>query len=236
MTESDLEPLDPALIAGLRSDFERADTVVRERVSARLASSVGALTLQRALSESGSLRPTRLLRAHSLAIITSFALGGLCGAGLYGALRPPPPTRVVYVERPTANSIPASTSTTAQSGTAPALSAAPPVAKPPLAGGAERPAPVRAGFANLAEQQALLDVARGAFARSDYSTTLDLLKTHFQRFPKSVLGEEREALAIKALAASGRRAEAQARALRFKAQFPQSLLMPSLNDSLQANP
>jgi len=91
-------------------------------------------------------------------------------------------------------------------------------------------------LADLAEQQALLDQARAAFARSDYPNTLALLHTHHQRFAKSLLGEERAALEIKALAASGGKAEARASATRFRAQFPQSLLLPSVNDSVHDNP
>jgi hypothetical protein len=90
--------------------------------------------------------------------------------------------------------------------------------------------------ASLAEQQALLDVARVAYARGDYTQTLLTLGTHSARFPKSVLAEEREALQIKALAASDRLPEARERALRFQARYPQSLLLPSIKDSVGAIP
>jgi len=65
---------------------------------------------------------------------------------------------------------------------------------------------------------------------------LAALKAHFRRYPKSMLGEERAALEIKALAASERRTEAMARAVRFKAQYPQSLLLPSVQDSVGVIP
>jgi len=84
--------------------------------------------------------------------------------------------------------------------------------------------------ASLAEQQALLDVARGAFARGDYRATLQTLATHAARFPKSVLAEEREALQIKGLVASERLPEARSLARRFQARHPQSLLLPSIKD------
>ncbi len=178
------------------------------------------------------------MRGHALSLVASFVLGGLCGAGIYGALRAPPPARVVYVERPAASSAsPMSEPIVVASA---AASAAPPLAKQSGVVSSANPSPsasnARPGFANLAEQQALLDLARAAHITSDYPATLALLKAHFQRFPKSVLGEEREALEIKALAASGRIVEAQARAARFKAQFPQSVLLPSVNDSLTTNP
>jgi hypothetical protein len=237
MTDSDLEPLDPALIGSLRADFQPVDSGARERVAARLASSVGAHTLSRALGEARKSIPGPLMRGHALSLVASFVLGGLCGAGIYGALRAPPPARVVYVERPAASSASPIPEPIVVASAAPA---APPLAKPSGAVGSANSSPsassARPGFASLAEQQAQLDLARAAFARSDYPATLALLKAHFQRFPKSVLGEEREALEIKALAASGRRVEAQVRAARFKAQFAQSVLLPSVNDSLTTNP
>ena len=90
--------------------------------------------------------------------------------------------------------------------------------------------------ASLAEQQALLDVARQEFAQSDYAQTLKTLALHSARFSKSVLAEEREALWIKALAASDRLPDARARAARFRALYPQSLLLPSIIDSVGAIP
>jgi hypothetical protein len=240
MTESDQKPLDPALIGALRADFQRVGSTARERVAARLTSSVGALSFNRVPGNASNAGPRRALHAHSLRLVASFALGGLCGAGLYAALRPAPPASVLYVERPAVHSASSLTEPSVVASAQPAATAAPPLTKPSGSVSVANPPPsassVRAGFANLAEQQALLDVARAAFARSDYPATLALLKTHAGRFPKSVLGEERAALEIKALAASERRVEAQACAARFATQFPQSLLMPSINDSLRANP
>jgi hypothetical protein len=47
-----------------------------------------------------------------------------------------------------------------------------------------------------------------------------------------MFAEEREALLIKALAASGQISTARAHAARFRARFPQSLLLPALADSV----
>jgi len=89
---------------------------------------------------------------------------------------------------------------------------------------------------SLAEQQALLDVARASFARSDYTATVRTLAVHSARFPKSALAEEREALQIKALAGTSRMQEARTLATRFRARHPQSLLLPSIQDSVGAIP
>lgn len=237
MTESEPESVDPALLGALRADFEPVAAVARERVAERLASSVGTLSLGRPLSAPLTPSPVGWARARSLSWLASFVLGGLCGAGLYGALRAEPAPRVIYIERATP---PASVLPLVAASAAPTALPAPTEVKAPIAVSNASATPsasgARSAFANLAEQQALLDLARAAFARSDYPTTLALLKTHFQRFPKSVLSEEREALEIKALAGSGRSAEAHARAARFSANFPQSLLLPSINDSLHDNP
>jgi hypothetical protein len=241
MTESNQEPLDPALIGELKADFQRVGSGARERVQARLAGSIGMLSFNRVVPvEAPRPSPGLALRAHSLSVLASFVLGTVCGAGLYSALRPAPPARVLYVERPAPH---AASSSTEPSVAVSAERATPTVSLSTKPSGAIGSAPLapsasgaRPGFDNLAEQQALLDVARSAFARSDYPATLSLLKTHAQRFPKSVLGEERAALEIKALAASGRKVESEARAARFATQFPQSLLLPSINDSLRANP
>ena len=169
------------------------------------------------------------MRQQSLGYAVSFALGGGCGAGLFAVLQRPPAAERVHVERPIQQAAPiAAVSTEPPSVVAPQPSASIP-AKAAAAGSVRGPA-------GLAEQQALLDVARSAFGRNDYPQTLAVLSAHSQRFPKSALTEEREALEIKALAASGRFSEAKARAARFTARFPHSLLLPSIADSLRANP
>lgn len=232
MTDSDQDSVDPELLALLRSDFAPAAAAVKERVSNRLAHSVGALALSRgALGASSGFGARAGLR--KLSFLASFAVGAACGAGLYAAARRPMPERVVYVDRPVWQAAPRASSlepTPQEPQTVPAL--VPPARAPSAVVPALSASGDRGGMASLAEQQALLDVARRAFAQSDYEATLATLATHFQRYPKSVLGEEREALDIKALAAAGRLDEAKARATRFKAQFPQSLLLPSVQDSV----
>ena len=218
-------------LAQLRADVVLPDAEAAQRVSARLSRTIGAL------APGASSLPRRGFRlAQPLQIVAGFVTGGVVGALLYGALRPPK-VESVYVERP------------AVSASSPAASAPPEAAPPELAPRpSSRPAalpqaPLASAprisvdrLASLAEQQALLDDARVAFARSDYTQTLQILATHAARFPKSVLAEEREALQIKALAGSDRQPEARARATRFQARYPQSLLLPSIKDSVGAIP
>jgi hypothetical protein len=96
---------------------------------------------------------------------------------------------------------------------------------------ASEPAPPAAdaqSIANLAEQQALLDKARLSLGEGNASAALETLELHARRYPASVLTEEREALAIKALAALGRSAEARSRFELFEKRFSRSPLLPSL--------
>src|SRR3982751_1229762 len=101
MTESEQEPCELELISSLRADYQPVEAGARERVAARLTSSVGALSINRPLASS---QPWSLARVLSLA--GSFVIGGLCGAGLYGELRAPAPGPVVYVERPALSAVP----------------------------------------------------------------------------------------------------------------------------------
>jgi hypothetical protein len=52
---------------------------------------------------------------------------------------------------------------------------------------------------------------------------LVLLHDHAAQFPASWLAEERAALSIRALAATGQRTEARAQLAQFEARFPGSL-------------
>lgn len=228
---NDSDPTEPELLALLRADFTNPEPEIRARVSNRLAHSVGALALGGGATIAASpAHWAAAIRGHSLGFVASFVLGGAAGAGLFAVLQRPPAPERVYVDRPIVQAAPLVTaSPKPELAIAPALSASSET-KPPAPASAPR------GPASLAEQQALLDIARSAFGRSDYPQTLQALSAHFRRFPKSVLAEEREALEIKALAANGRGAEAKSRAARFSAQFPQSLLLPSITESLKAIP
>jgi len=228
---------DAEMVASLRAEFVPAGAAVKERVSSRLTHSVGALALGHAvpLATSSARSPLSAFRAHRWGFIARFGLGAAFGGGLFAVAKRPEPARLVYVDRPiTPTASPALSAPSAAPEPSPASTGSVPASGSFIS--APSAAAKRSGTASLAEQQALLDIARSAFARNDYAATLDALSAHFRRYPKSLLGEEREALEIKALAASGRDAEAKARAARFRAQFPQSLLTASVNDSVGTIP
>jgi hypothetical protein len=86
----------------------------------------------------------------------------------------------------------------------------------------------------LAEEQALVDTARAALARGRAGDALRTADEHARRFPAGKLSEERENLAIQALAFLGRRDEATARAARFHKRYPGSLYGGTLDELLKA--
>lgn len=83
--------------------------------------------------------------------------------------------------------------------------------KPP--GSRQTPAP--------ADEARLLLQARRALA-TDPARALELADAHARRFPRGTLAQEREVLAVRALAALGRHEQARARAARFEARYPGS--------------
>ncbi len=75
----------------------------------------------------------------------------------------------------------------------------------------------------LREENHQMSEARAAMRRGDAPGALTLLDQVRARFPGGVLVQEREALAIEALARSGRRGDAAARAAAFLKAYPTSM-------------
>jgi hypothetical protein len=99
--------------------------------------------------------------------------------------------------------------------------------KPPSAGTVKEPArpaegPHASDSSHLAEESRMVIEARRALHAGDFATTLHLLESAAATFPNGALGQEREALAIQALARSGQRAAAAKRAAAFLAEYPNS--------------
>lgn len=102
------------------------------------------------------------------------------------------------------------------------------------------PQPRRSSAADATDadalELALLQQARGAVAKGEFSMALDALLAHQRRFPAGRLREEREALRIKALAGLGRNDEAQRAAERFRERFPRSVLSRRIEETVRPNP
>jgi len=104
-----------------------------------------------------------------------------------------------------------------------------PVAAPPAPDAAAPDAPAPPTRTPVVAQDreresALLARARAAMLRGRPADALDALGEHQRAFPSGRLSEEREALAVQALAASGDRAAARARAESFQRRYPNSPL------------
>jgi hypothetical protein len=81
---------------------------------------------------------------------------------------------------------------------------------------------------------ALLQRAHSAYTRHDFSGALALIAEHSRRFPNGHLAEQREALRVRSLGGSGRTEEAHRAAAAFATRFPRSVLLPHLEDELEA--
>lgn len=89
------------------------------------------------------------------------------------------------------------------------------------------------------EERALVDTARTALARGRSADALTAIEEHTRRFPRGRLAEEREALAVQALALTGDRAGALARAARFRRAYPNSIFGSAVDravDPLEQKP
>lgn len=236
MSEPQLDPLEPELDALLRSERAALPAAAAlERVWTRVASGGVSSGGGGGGAGPGGGTSAGWVGSHAVGVaIATFVVGGAAGAGLHAVLQPPPPERIVYVERtapptptipPVPSSAPAPAIPLVEASTLPAA---------PVAPGAHASAQAASSSSSssLAAERALLDDARGALGSGDAARALGLLDDHARRFPRGQLGEEREALAIQALVALGRTDEARARAVRFKAASPNSLFLPAIEGSV----
>lgn len=247
MNDPDLEPLAPDLAALLAA--ERPPVAVPPGVHARVLQHVEAATAAPAVpgappaAPHGTAAPSPPGWLRRLPFLATFVAGGAVGAALFATLRPAAPPRTVFVER----TVEVRTMASPQ----PAMPAPPVDAEPsegPPAPRTSRPSspaprpptlvPTAAGDRDvgLSRERALLETARTAVARGDGPAALAGVERHARQFPRGALAEEREVLWIQALLVAGRRAEAGARAERFRREYPGSLAGRGLEAALRTNP
>ncbi|MGC4087015.1 MAG: hypothetical protein QM756_03760 [Polyangiaceae bacterium] len=101
---------------------------------------------------------------------------------------------------------------------------------PTASASAPAPKPAVAPTANRADPEAELALMREAQAAlgSDPARALALTKQHAQKYPRGVLAQEREVVAIDALKRLGQNGEAAARAARFRQSHPESAYLPRI--------
>ncbi|HEY5260789.1 MAG TPA: hypothetical protein VIJ33_01620, partial [Solirubrobacteraceae bacterium] len=158
------------------------------------------------------------------------------GAGVHATLRRAPDDRVVYVYAPTPASSPAVEPAVATPPLAVPLPASPPPSAHVAVPVPHLGTPPSTPPSSILAERLILDEARAALTGGDSPRALALLAEHERRFPQPQLGEEREALAIQALATMGRYDEARARAVRFRASAPNSLFLPAVDATLASIP
>lgn len=101
------------------------------------------------------------------------------------------------------------------------------------------PAPVKdtsASDLDLARERELIEQARNALVRGEVKAANDALAQHAARFPKGRLAEERDSLWVQSLIRAGDFALARTRAAAFRANYPNSLLLPAVEAALKTIP
>ena len=223
------EPL-PQDLADLLGSERRAppEPAARARVAARLATSLAMLPHDAPVARATS-PVSRAFRAGPLAIAATFVLGAASGAAAMLVLRPSDHARVL--EAP----VPPSTASR-PAAPVPSVTRIPPA--PPIVASAAPSSTARpaASTSSIALEQAILDTARVALGREDAAAALAATATHARRFPRGQLSEEREAIAIQALVLLHRDADAHARADAFAHAYPDSALMPAIQEALGSLP
>jgi len=195
------------------------------------------------------------LTTKTLALVAAaFALGTGTGAAIHAAASRPAPVPATATASPSARPssdrdrdrdrdrappptepVAVSSAPSASEGALPSVPVgALPGVRPPPAGAND--AGPRAGASasdvDLAAERALVDRARTALTRGQPASALEALDAHARSYPRGRLGEEREALAVDALARSGQMDAARARAARFHASYPDSVFAGVVNAAI----
>ncbi|WP_437614548.1 sigma-70 family RNA polymerase sigma factor [Sorangium sp. So ce834] len=173
----------------------------------------------------------RVTRAKLAAAGAALFLGGAgTGAGaLYAALPRPAPPESALVRGDVLAALPARAGATAALADVPAALSSPAPA-PPAATGAKAAVPP------MDTDLTLIQRAIAALGAGRATEALEALDRHARSYPRSPRAQQRETLAIQALDQSGRRAEAAARAARFREAFPGSAYLPAIEDALNGAP
>jgi hypothetical protein len=250
MTERRLERLDPDIAVLLRkaAPYPEAPAAARMRVrdalQIRIAdAATSGLESSRGDEGTAATPPQPAGGLFSLApkpiltLIATFVVGASAGAAMHAGFRAPR-DRIIYVERPSVAPTPAPPiiDFTAAASAPPEPPPSPAVESPPSTLRALTDNRAASSSSDLGAEQALLDVARTAFAEGRGHEALGPLDRHAQRYPKGILAEEREALAVNVLVTLGRYDDARARSSRFLRRYPGSLLRASVEAAIDAIP
>jgi hypothetical protein len=222
-----------SLIGALRTDVVEPGGAARQRISARLA--VGVMAELFASAWLASFLQSGVLRSKVFAVLMTLPVGIAIGAlGHAWVVSHHVVPEHAAPTAPAVNHAPL-----VVEGGAPVAPMATPVVAPaepasaPL--GVPRPRlgpPQHAGNRELSQ----LEKARTLLSDGHAAATLALLNSHFARYPRSALEQERQALYVKALVAADRMAEARKRAAAFVRRFPRSTLRGSVESAVAPIP
>jgi hypothetical protein len=212
----------------LREDVQPMSAETRERLAVRLAGVTAAVAAGLSAPAASSALHRSFWYSRAFTAMVALPVGALIGAAGHA-----------YLTRGAAPALSA-----APTAFAPPLTPAPVPAPPTLSATALDPSPAtpspakpmvptpsvktEASAPSLERELSLLERARSALSEGQPQTALQLLREHHSLYPKSVLQQEREALAIRALLGAGRRSEAQRRAQTFIQAYPTSALRGSI--------
>jgi hypothetical protein len=125
----------------------------------------------------------------------------------------------------------------AGAGTPAAVETAEPARAVPVPDTAQTAAPRAApGAEGYVLELKVLEPARAAIVRGEFAKALVAIADHERRFPRGQLAEEREAMRVQALSGLHRTDEARRVATAFRKRFPESVLLPRMNEALQMKP
>lgn len=165
----------------------------------------------------------------------AFLAGGGAGAAVHAALSSSAPRVVETVTPPPSAAVDRPVANVAASATPPeSVASARALPESPASMAPPRTTPTTSATAYepdvaLAAERSLVERARTALARADLDGALEAADAHAARFPKGRLQEEREAIAIQALAKLHRTADADRRAQVFRKAHPNSVFLPTID-------
>lgn len=235
MRDDELEPMSASMRELLSAErpLDAVPADARARVLARATATLAGVAVAGAATSAaaaaagaakGGVAAKAALTTKLVIAAVAFSVGGGVGAGALAVVRPrvPAPAPAPIVIRVV---------TPAPAPPAPVVEEPAPTPKPEPAA---KPALRKADM--LDAERSLVEQARAAFARNDPAGALVTLNQHEREYPSGQLAEERMALQIIALADSGADAKAKELAKKFRARFPQSLLMPAVESRVPAPP
>ncbi len=234
MTEHDQpDPLPPdlaALFAKERAgygEYAATQDVAYERIVERLAlvaqpasDGGGSGGVPKASAPAAATNAAVSVKVAALVAATALTVGVLAGRATVPVASTPPQPVGASASATPAPALPPPPSAALQMPLAPTSSASAARVLPSAATSAAVPQ------GTLAQERELVEGARAALTRGRPGDALAATDRHAQLFPRGRLAEEREVLAITALASLGRVPEAEARRTRFLRAYPDSLLSP----------